>query len=397
VDACGGLIAFAVPADPQTDPGSVVIARAADGEPVHVVTVGALPDMVTFTPDCRKVLSADEGEPDDGIDPAGSVSIIDVRKGTVRTADFAYLDAYVDVLRQAGVRLFPGKLPSTDFEPEYVAVSPDGREAWVTLQEANAVAVVDIRRAEIARIVPLGLKRHWLPGNELDASDDDGVINIAPWPITGMYMPDAIGSYRTKGGTFYVTANEGDARDADERVEDLDLDPVAYPPEADLQNPFALGRIQVSTIDGDVDGDGDYDLLQAYGARSFSIWSADGEQVFDSGNQIEAIVATQTPDAWDDGRSDNKGPEPEGVELGDLFGLDLAFIGLERTSQVLVYLVNDPTRPRYLQLLQTEGDEAPEGLEYLAWWESPNYCPTLLVTNEGSNTLTLYQLGICAP
>ena len=395
VDACGGLVAFAVPDAVQTNPGTVVFTDAA-GRLVRTVTVGALPDMLTFTPDCKSVVVANEGEPDDGIDPEGSISIIASKNGAVRTADFQRFNGREDELRDRGVRIFPGVLAANDFEPEYAAISENGRYAHVTLQEANAVAVVDLRRAKVRRILPLGLKDHGLPGNELDASDRDGVTNIQNWPLQGMPMPDAIAGFRVGWRQFYITANEGDARNADERVKDLVLDPAAFPNAAELQNDFSIGRIQVSSIDGDDDGDGDYDRLQSYGARSFTIWDRFGRQVYDSGSDIEAIVATYDPANADDGRSDNKGPEPEGVETGRFAGLNFAFVGLERTNEILVYEVSQPHAPRFLQLLTNDGDEAPEGLEYLRWFESPNFCPTLLVTNEGSNTLSIYQMGWCA-
>ena len=396
VDVCNGTVAFAVPADPQTDPGTVVFTES-DGTLIRMVTVGALPDMLTFTKRCRTVVTADEGEPDNGIDPPGGVSIINVRTGNVRTADFSAFNGQEDALRSKGVRIFPGVLAGVDFEPEYVALGPLNVLAYVTLQEANALAVVNLLTANVVKILPLGLKDHSLPGNELDASDRDSVINVRNWPLFGMYMPDAIDGYSTRRHPgLYITANEGDARDNDARVASLTLDPTAFPPAEDLQNEFNIGRIQVSDIDGDVDGDGDYDVLQSYGARSFSIWDSFGRQLYDSGNEIEAIVASQTPDSYDDGRSDNKGPEPEGVEIGKISGRSIAFIGLERTDQVLVYDVSNPYQPRFLQLLQNEGDEAPEGLRFLGKSESPNRCPTLLVTNEGSDTLTIYQRRTCA-
>ncbi|WP_206046855.1 choice-of-anchor I family protein [Mangrovimicrobium sediminis] len=393
VDSCGGLVAFSVPADPQTDPGSVILVDSA-GTLVDLFTVGALPDMLTFTADCGTILTANEGEPDDGIDPEGSISIIDVASGVVETAGFGAFNGQEALLRAAGVRLFPEVLVANDLEPEYIALSKNRRYAYVTLQEANSLAVVDIRSATVTEILPLGLKDHSLPGNALDASDRDSVINIRNWPLYGMYMPDAIAGYRVGGKQYFITANEGDARNADERVSSLPLDPVAFPDAAALQGDFDMGRIQVSAIDGDPDMDGDYDALQSYGARSFSIWDEEGTLVYDSGSDIEAIVATYS-DAYDDGRSDNKGPEPEGVEIGRVGKRSFAFIGLERTDQVLVFDVSEPSAPVFMQLLENAGDEAPEGLHFIARRDSPNRCPTLLVTNEDSNTLTVYQYGAC--
>ncbi len=394
VDVCEGMVAFAVPSDPETDPGTVVFTDSA-GALIRTVTVGALPDMLTFTADCRQAMTANEGEPDDGIDPEGSISIIDVATGEVKTADFLAFNGQEEALKASGVRLFPGVLAANDVEPEYIAIAKDMKTAWVTLQEANSVAVVDIASATVTDILPLGLKDHSLLGNELDASDRDSVINIRSWPLLGMYMPDAIAAFRRGRHQYYLTANEGDARNADERVSSLALDSLEFTDPEELQSDFNIGRIQVSAIDGNLEGDSDFEALYSYGARSFSIWNERGELVYDSGSDIEAIVASYTPEAFEDGRSDNKGPEPEGVEIGRVGNKIYAFIGLERTNQILVYDVSRPTSPVFMQLLQHPGDENPEGLKFLSRGESPNQCPTLLVTNEGSDTLTVYQLSDC--
>ena len=264
VDSCNGVVAFAVPADPQTEPGTVVFTKS-DGRLIRTVTVGALPDMLTFTKRCHAVVTANEGEPDDGIDPPGSVSVINVKTGHVRTADFSAFNGREDSLRRKGVRIFPGVSAGLDLEPEYIAIGPLGLLAYVTLQEANAVAVVSLLSARVIKILPLGLKDHSLPGNELDASDRDSTVNIRNWPLFGMYMPDAIDGYSTPLSQPVHHSQRGDARDNDARVSSLDLDATAFPPADDLQNDFNIGRIQVSDIDGDLDGDGG--LRRAAGLR----------------------------------------------------------------------------------------------------------------------------------
>jgi hypothetical protein len=215
-----GTVAVAIQAPVKTDPGRMALYRARDLRLLGSATVGALPDMVSFTPDGKTVLTANEGEPSDDYqtDPEGSISIIDVRKPsrmTVRTADFRAFNGQEAALRAKGVRLYgPGASAAQDLEPEYIALSEDGRTAWVTLQENNALAKVDVRNAKVTDILPLGFKDHGLAGNELDASDTDGkTINIKTWPgVFGMYQPDAMASYTVKGKTYLVTANEGDAR-----------------------------------------------------------------------------------------------------------------------------------------------------------------------------------------
>ena len=215
-----GMVAVAIQAPVKTDAGRLALYRASDLSLLGSATVGALPDMVTFTPDGKTVLTANEGEPSDNyqIDPEGSISIIDVSnpaKLVVRTAGFGAFTGQEAALRAKGIRINgPGASASQDFEPEYIALSADGRTAWVTLQENNALAKVDVATATVTDILPLGFKNHGVAGNELDASDADGkTINIKTWPgVHGMFQPDALASYTVGGKTFLVTANEGDAR-----------------------------------------------------------------------------------------------------------------------------------------------------------------------------------------
>jgi 2',3'-cyclic-nucleotide 2'-phosphodiesterase (5'-nucleotidase family) len=407
VAVANGIIAVAVEAETVTDPGRVAFFDA-NGALIGAVTVGALPDMVTFTPDGTKLLVANEGEADNGVDPRGSVSIIDISGGiasaTVTTADFTGFDADQAALEAAGLRIFPGKTLSEDVEPEYITVSSDGTTAFVTLQEANAVAVVDIEAATITEIQPLGLKDYSLEGNGLDASDRDGGINIETAPVFGMYMPDAIASYEANGQIYYVTANEGDARSEDARVKDLTLDPTAFPNAAELQQDDSLGRLEVSTIDGDTDRDGDYDQIVAYGGRSFTIRDADGNVVFDSGDLLEQITARFTPELFNandgdpaefDTRSDAKGPEPESVVIGEVNGETYAFVGLERAAGgVIVFNISDPADVEFVQYIVTADDIAPEGLAFIAADDSPTGTAMLAVSNEVSGTVSLYEIEV---
>ena len=217
-----GLVAVAVEANPKTDPGRVVFIDAATLQVVGNVVVGALPDMLTFDGDGRRVLVANEGEPVDylpgSVNPEGTVSIIDLGQGagsaSVRSVDFRAFSRAT--LNAQGIRVFgPGTTAAQDLEPEYITVQ--GRTAWVSLQEANAIAVIDVPTATVQQILPLGLKDHSLDRNALDPSDRDGAgnsaaIRIARWPVFGMYQPDAIASYRVGNQRFLVTANEGDSR-----------------------------------------------------------------------------------------------------------------------------------------------------------------------------------------
>jgi uncharacterized repeat protein (TIGR01451 family) len=404
--------------------GQVSFYRAATGAFLNSVTVGALPDMLTFTPDGTRVLVANEGEPNsygqaNSVDPEGSVSIINIAGGvgaaTVQTASFTSFNSQIDALKAAGVRITaPGATVAQDLEPEYIAVSPDGLTARVTLQENNAIAILDIASATITSILPLGVKDHSLPGNGLDASDRDltastGTINIRNQPVFGLYQPDAIASFSINGQAYYITANEGDARDYTGFAEESRvgatgyvLDPVKFPNAAALKQNSNLGRLTVTKATGDTDGDGDIDRIEAFGARSFSIWDASGKQVFDSGDQLEQITATQVPTLFNsdgaiasfDTRSDNKGPEPEGVAIGVINNRTYAFIGLERVGDVIVYDVTNPTQPQFIQYLNTPEDIGVEGLSFVAASDSPTGKPLLVTANEVSKTVALFEIAI---
>ena len=243
---------------------------------------------------------------------------------------------------------------------------------------------------------------------QLDASDEDGGINLQNYPIFGLFQPDAVATYEVGGETFYVTANEGDARDEDARVADLTLDPTAFPNAEELQQDAVLGRLEVSTIDGDLDGDGDYDQLFAYGGRSFSIWDSRGNLVYDSGDELETITSQLFPDLFNsqgtidsfDSRSDAKSIEPEGVVVGEVNGTPYAFIGLERISGVMVYDISEPTNAEFVDYINPTDengnaiDLGPEGLTFISAEDSPNGEPILVVTNEISNTTTIFNVAV---
>lgn len=437
-----GLVAVAIQATPKTDPGKVVFYNSSDLSKQGEVTVGALPDMLVFTADGNKVLVANEGEPSDDYltDPAGSISIIDLSAGlgsaVVNTADFSSFDGMEASLRAQGIRIFgPNASASKDFEPEYIALSPDRETAWATLQENNAVAEVDIASSKITAVRPLGLKNHANAGNELDASNKDDAINIKNWPVFGMYQPDAIAAFSADDMHYYITANEGDARDYDTwteefRVEDLQLNAASFP-DASIQDEDKLGRLRVtstlgvsngcdpSDISTDVAADCEYSALHAYGTRSFSIWDANGTLVYDSGSDLENLTAAAFPEAFNssndsnefDDRSDDKGPEPEGVTTAVIKGKTYAFIGLERIGGIMVYDVSKPTSPTFIQYINnrdftvtddkiddgTVGDLGPEGLLFIAASDSPTDAPLLVVGNEVSGTTTIYNISNVVP
>jgi hypothetical protein len=447
VDARFGILAVAVEADPKQDDGWVAFYSTLTLELLTVVPAGALPDMVTFSRNGRYVLAANEGEPDPTYtdDPEGTVTIIDLLRfgqpdftKTVRFRAFNEGGPRHDEL-PADVRIYgPGATVAQDLEPEYITT--DGETAWVTLQENNAIAVVDIRNARVKKVFALGFKDHSKAVNKLDASDEDGKIRIRRWPVFGMYQPDAIANFRSGDKHYLITANEGDARDYDafseeERVADLTLDAGAFPNAAQLQQEQNLGRLTVTTALGDTDSDGDFDRLYVPGGRSFSIWNArTGALVFDSGAELEQLLTNLLPDEFNanheendslDNRSDNKGPEPEGVTLGVVRGKLYAFVGLERIGGILVLDLTDPKSPEFIDYVNNRkfrdaagepvptcaqfdppdsddiedcikpnsaaGDLGPEGLKFVPAQDAPRGKPLLIVGNEVSGTTTVYE------
>lgn len=444
-----GLGVVALENATKTDDGWLVFfdARGTDPEDtlLGAVRVGALPDMVTFSPDGRFAVVANEGEPSEDytVDPEGSVGVVTLPKrvrapqqGAVRTAGFAAYEADGRKQLPAGVRVFAGvegadRPVSAGLEPEYVAVDRRSRTAYVVLQEANATAVVDLRRARVRDIWSFGAKDHGAAGNGLDTSDRDEAIDIAPVPgLQGLYLPDGMNVYTVRGEEYLVTANEGDAREWGDyaepaRVGDLGEDGLAPicedSPLAGRTDAADLGRLNVTTASG-LGSEGCYEELYAFGGRSFSIWTTDGEQVFDSGDELEQVTAEAVPDFFNsnhsesnlEGRSDDKGPEPENLTIGRVQGHTYAFIGLERIGGVAVYDITAPRQARFVtyvnnrdfsvsmedvleagtedpdEALDRAGDLGAEGLTFVKGKDSPLGQPLLLVANEVSGTTTVF-------
>ncbi|MFT3982130.1 MAG: choice-of-anchor I family protein [Ferruginibacter sp.] len=398
LDVYNGKLAAAIEGTVKTDNGKVVVFNTADYTEVKVVTVGALPDMVTYSKDGKFILSANEGEPNDSyaVDPAGSVSIIEVNNNyTVTTLDFSAFASQATALKAQGLRVFGvGNDFTKDMEPEYITISEDSKTAWVTLQENNAIAKINLSTKTVTNIFPLGFKDYSLAANAIDVSDSDGsVANPNTWPVKGIYMPDAIALLEKGGIPYLFTANEGDAREYSalteaKRVKSLTLDPTAFPNAATLKQDAQMGRLNVTNTLGDTDGDGDFDLLYSFGARSFSVWNGNtGAQVFDSKNELD--IKTKAAGYYDDGRSDDKSVEPEGITIGKVGHRTVAFVGMERADALAIYDVTDPTAPVFLQLLAT-GD-APEGVLFVPADKSPIKRSLLIISSENDGNVKIYQ------
>lgn len=471
-----GIVAAAVEVAPtvgidnrRTAISGRVILLDTTGRILNNIAVGVLPDHVSFTPDKKTILVAGEGEPICSLenaatpsptleakDPAlasdalGTVSLIDVSNGavsaTVSTLDFSTFDK--TALLAEGIRVFfPGSTAAQDLEPEYITTNAAGTRAYVTLQEANAIAIVDLVNKTILDVAPLGYKDWGAAGLLIDTSDKDNqaltgasmnLQSYAGVPLKGMYMPDTIASMQKGGETFLLTANEGDDRDYTCFTEKYRLGDTSLATNwstgtvSSLLNTNAkLARLNSTNA---FPTKAAFDAIYTYGGRSFSIWNSSGALVWDSGSQIEEIIARDYPTAFNsdssdtagsallmvqgqvariDGRSDDKGPEPEALAVGTIGAQTFAFVGLERMGGIMVYDVSNPTAPSFVRYKNAalEGlaltpannttpgsyDVSPEGMVFVPAAASPNGKPMLIVASELSGTTTMYEVRVASP
>jgi DNA-binding beta-propeller fold protein YncE len=457
VAAKNGIVVVASAGASKTAPG-ILFVMDVDGTMVKGLpaglTVGALPDSVTISKDGKYAISSNEGEPKDyclvngalpeTTDPKGSISIVDLAATppTVKTVDFTSFAQRKNVIIESGGRVFgPGASLEQDLEPEYAAISADSTTAYVTLQENNSVATVDLATATITNVLGLGYKNHNVYNTGLDFDDRDNAINIVARNVKGMYLPDAIASLTAGGNTYMITANEGDGREypclmggtsttkaeaEDERYGDVGLDAnlksVAKRAKVTLFPPaVATGTAVTSKTT----------VTPAYmfGTRSFTVWKTNttsgvfkAELVYDSGDEIERVVAMRRPALFNadwntnsglvspfESRSSSKGPEPEGVAVGKAYGRQWMVLALERDSGIMLYDITNPVLPQFRQYLNTSlpgenilsangaGDVSPEGVLFLEANESPTGKPMVVVSYELSGTVAMFELTAPAP
>lgn len=405
-----GKVAAAVgSANKVTEKGKVVLFDT-NGNFDKAVTVGYLPDMVAFSEDGTKVIVANEGEPDGTtgvyVDVAGSIGVISVADGSYVDIDFSTA-TLTPALDATPVRLggTPSDNKTLDIEPEYVTV--EGNYAYVTLQENNALAKVNLTNNTLELVKSFGAKSYEADSNNTIDIEEEGVINMKSYAgLFGLYMPDSIKSFQIGGTTYLATANEGDGREYldalgedvfvdEKKISKLTLDASiaqAYEEENDLK---------VVVDMGDANSDGAYEKLYAYGARSFSIWSADGNLVYDSGDTISKQVALVQPELFNqdegemDGRSGNKGAEPEALTVGEINGKTYLFVGLERQNAILTYDITNPSAPTLVEyyISEDDGDISAEGMQFIPANDSPNGKNLLLISYEVSGSTAIYEIN----
>ncbi|UDI77193.1 choice-of-anchor I family protein [Staphylococcus taiwanensis] len=428
VHPSGDYVAVSAPAEDKTQPGHVAF-YGSNGEYINNVTVGSLPDMVTFSKDGKYLLVANEGEPSDDytVNPPGSVSVIDVTNGPENVTAKNVRTAMFTKEHQEGIRALGPNAEDAylNIEPEYIAVDSQSKYAYVTLQEVSAIAKIDIAKGDIVQVKRLPYKDHSLAQNAMDTSDEDGKSELRRVPVLGLLQPDGIDTYEYNGETYLLIANEGDSQDyegysEEKRVkklkDDIQLDARYYQgyTQAELDDMVKnglfddeqLGRLKVTTSHAFKDANGKYNALVSYGGRSFSIIRAsDLEMIYDSGNDIEQRVLDLLTERFNanyeaaddikvDDRSDDKGPEAENVVVGKVGSHSYAFVGLERVGGIMIYDITNPNEPYFVKYLfdPDNKDISPEGITFESAEESPNGKPMLIASFELSGTTSAWEL-----
>ncbi len=433
-------LAIALQAEEYDQPGRVAVFTCHEDGTISLkglVETGIQPDMAIFA-DANTVLTADEGEPRMGygakvVDPKGSVTVIDAVSMTGTVVGFDTFDSQRESLTNGQVILQKDTKPSADLEPEYVAVS--GGKAFITLQEANAIAVLDIASKTYDGIYSVGFEEYGTTPVDIDKKDHA----YAPKTyenLLGVRMPDGISAFSADDRTYLITANEGDAREwGDEELGTAYLNEDARDfGEAGMTSPTGAITSENSGLKGKVVffNSADYDGLAAdkdylYGGRSFTIYEVteDGlAELFTSGDDFESLTAQYLPEYFNvsndnaaiDDRSGKKGPEPENVTVGQVGGKTYAFVALERTGGIMVYDVTDPTSASFVNYINTRdfasivpgseeydgeeldkwvthGEVAPEGLAFIPAGDSVTGEALLLAACEVSGTMAVYQVG----
>lgn len=422
-------------------PNGVLVVMDLDGKVISSPDLkGVLPDAVTFTPSGTQALVAIEGQPvcakDDpattinestdylkAVDPLGGVSIVDLSDPRNPDVSFVGFKGFtVSELRAKGLALSSVvNDASKDLEPEYI-VALDEMKAYVTIQEANGIGVldlqsqawIDVRRAFESKLV----------GTPIDTSDRDSGRGPRSYAnVVGASQPDAIAGFKIGSGHYLVTANEGDAREYsclndDLRASSLKVDSRRFQDWKTWSANSELGRSKVNPNAGDRDGDGDIDTIHLRGARSMTIYR-NGAVLWDSGKLLEEIQTSafgvqningshslstdkSTVNYLPQDRSDDKGSEPEGIAVGIVGDARVAVLGLERMSALVVFDISNLRAPSLIKWIQmmpvtsTPVSQAtawsPEGVVFVPAEKSPNGKALFITSFELSGSLTIHQI-----
>ena len=402
--------------------------------------LGVLPDSVSFAPDGTTALVAIEGQPvcakDDAAtaakedadytkasDPVGGVSVVDLSNPSAPVVRFAGFDQFsVAAMKAKGIAVSSLiNNVSKDFEPEYVS-AVDNNYAYVTIQEANAIGRLNIKSATFESITRAFESRtEFVPR---DTSDRDSGAGPRTYKnVVGASQPDAIAAFKVGLGEYFLTANEGDAREYscindDVRAASLKVDARRFPDWKSLSGNAALGRAKVNPTIGDKDGDGDIDTIHLRGSNSMTMYR-NGIVIWDSGDLLDRIqtqafgVANingahslssdkSTMNFVGQDRSDDKGAEPEGVTTGMVGDRRIAVLVLERMSALVIFDITQPRTPvfqEWIQMLPAKATPAkdvkywsPEGVIFVPAEKSPSGKALIITSYELSGSISIHQI-----
>ncbi|XP_078602373.1 mesenchyme-specific cell surface glycoprotein-like [Branchiostoma floridae x Branchiostoma japonicum] len=458
---CGDSIAVIQSNPLDALPGTLYIYGVYNGfsdmELNNQLQVGPAPSSVKFRSDCARLVVVNEGKA--GLDsfgnfknPPGTISVVDfdinsLGGGTLAsyTINFLRFDHLQDEYTARGVRWVyrgegtgvPGRM-SDELEPEDFSFDETENKIYVTLQENNAIAVVNLTTLIVDEIYPLGAK-NWA-NYMLDPSDKDGGIRMQNWPIFGLYQPDDVVSFTVGSRKLLATANEGNSREltvggvdiTDEwKGKDFITNGAVAPtvPQtlvAALQDDAQLGVLRFSNYDGKSSSNpGQYEQFYAFGGRGFSLWKAsDLTQFWDSGADVELQHSRHLPLIFNcefdddnpdkspmdekDEASKKKGPETESLVVAEVYGKTVIIIGNERPSSLMIYSVDAVTGiPSFESIFRAGdisknyddayndrniGDLDPESMEFVPAADSPDGTPLLLVVGNVSGTVAVYRV-----
>ena len=431
---------FSATGVPTTTNGKIVVFDTTGKVLSSPDVLGVLPDSVTFAPNGTTALVAIEGQPvcakDDpataakedadytkASDPVGGVTVVDLSNPAAPVLEFAGFDQFtVSEMRAKGIAVSSVvNNVSKDFEPEFVTAI-DNDYAYVTIQEANAIGRLNIQTATFESITRAFESKHSKVAR--DTSDRDAGAGPRTYAnVVGASQPDAIAGFKMGSGYYFLTANEGDAReytclDDDLRASALKVDPRRFPDWKTLSGSAALGRAKVNPTMGDKDGDGDIDTIHLRGSNSMTMYR-NGLVIWDSGDLLDQIQTAAFGVANINGshslsadkatmnyvgqdRSDDKGAEPEGVAVGMVGDRRIAVLGLERMTALAVFDITQPRSPvfiEWLQMVPTKATPAkdvkywsPEGIVFVAADKSPSGKALIITSYELSGSLSIHQI-----
>ena len=429
----GDLVAVSLLNNPEWKMGHVQVMRY--NKKLEVLGKHELcymPDMITFTPDGTNLLVACEGSPDETFseDPEGGIGVLSIagvnasasaadlarawKKPQKTVVGFGELDSLALMakgIRKTGVKSFAQSL-----EPEYITVSSDGKTAWVSLQENNAIVKFDVEAKKILDVFPLGYVDHSKPGFGLDIKKNKK-IEIKNYPLRGLRQPDGISAFSAGGKTFVLTANEGSPVNDYKAWTDVTtpmmllqngvIDPSVFTSQVleDVKN-ISVSNLERCNVVPDKTENGMCPYMYSFGTRSISIFDGEtGHLMWDSGDAFEQMMAQMAPDYFNwnskkgkvkmDARSEDKGCEPENVTTGVVGDKRYAFVGLERSSVVAVLDiagVENGNTPKIVDYYLNPKDRGPEGILFIPAEKSPNGEPLLIVGFEYSKTLAVYSV-----